>query len=149
MTSKQFENRFENEENKIEVVEQSWIEYSSQDRIGAMLQKVKDLETLNLQYKVSWPEGRSFPPFLLPKDEENASIINEILVKSMETQSSTCTGIKNSLIEQGCFTIHGLLSLYFKQIPGREDEIFSRLQYAFLAPLFLKYMLYKSAFCIP
>ena len=118
MTSKKIEKESGNDENKIEFIRQNWKDTAAQDRIEAMLKKARDLEAISLQYDVVWPKARKNPPFLLPKDEENASIINEVLIKSMETQASTCTGIPQSLVFQGCFLIHGFLHRYFKHIPG-------------------------------
>ena len=87
---------------------QRWKTNSKRDLFDAVLQKEKDLESWRIT-PASFPKEWKEPPFLIPTDEMNAEVINDILKKSWETQA----GMMESLSQLSCFTIHGLLKYYF------------------------------------
>ena len=97
---------------------ETWQTNKKLNRIGATLELVKNLESIELEQNLVWPDSRSSPPFLLPKDNENAEVINAILKKSLETQTSTIPPDDLPISERHCFMVHGLLNYYFKHIPG-------------------------------
>ena len=109
---------------KIEIIRHEWnlaVE-SANDRMEPALKKVEDLQAIQINRDFAWPESWNAPPFLLPKFEENAEIINDVLIKSMKTQGSSCPfpGCpKRVLIEDSAFTINGFLAYYFKHIPSK------------------------------
>ena len=109
---------------EIQTVLQKWISYKSIDPIEAALKKIDDLKSLKIyQSDFVWPLIRNSPPYLVPKNVENAEIINDILMKSMEVQASFHPGIPGCLGEQACFVVHGLLMTYFKAIPSIKNSI--------------------------
>ena len=61
------------------------------DRIKALLAAEEDLENVTIIGKYKWNESlySKLPTSLLPETEKNAQMINEILIKSWETQGST------------------------------------------------------------
>ena len=109
---------------KISDIQQKW-STSKQDRTEAALQKEKDLESIQLQFGCNQFKDARFQslPFLVPKDEKNADIINDILKKSLETQATEFGSYP--LVSGCCFEINGLLMYYFKYIPGKTHNILS------------------------
>ena len=104
---------------KLRSMTETWKIHTKTDRVGATLKFAEALEGISLKENLIWPHGRDFPPFLVPKDQPNAELINAILMKSMETQASSVLGYDQCLSQQNCFIIHGLLAYYFKQIPSK------------------------------
>ena len=114
---------------KIEALRLNWMANSSNNRVGAALIKERDLESLPIvpNRQNVWNESRTAPPFLVPKNEENADIINSILMKSMEVQASHCPdGPDDYIQDRSCFKVHGFLMRYFNCIPGKSVEILYR-----------------------
>ena len=105
----------------LQIVE-DWEPHHKRDRVSATLKIAKDLEAILLETKFVWPDDRTFPPFLVPKDHENAEDINAVLRKSMEVQASSILGVDEYLCERNCFVIHGLLAYFFKHIPGKMTQ---------------------------
>ena len=110
-------------ERKLQKIETDWLRNlakATKDRTEATLEKEKALESIKLQFYCEILDKAPFqlPPFLMPKDEKNAGIINDILKKSLEIQGTT--GIYSpSLVDGACFEINGFLMYYFKNIPGK------------------------------
>ena len=107
---------------KIAEIHLSWLDNlakSPKDRTGPVLEKEKALESLKVEYdfgKFDRPYFQTLP-FLMPRNEKNADIINDILIKSLEIQGSH--GIRGEyLVDGACFEVNGLLTYYFKYIPG-------------------------------
>ena len=104
-----------------------WQEKRNKDVIEAALKKEEDLTDLEIQTNFSWPQVWNAPPFLVPQNATNAETINAILIKSWETQGSSCTGLPkitsrfgkeaNVLFENKGFKIIALLNYYFKNMP--------------------------------
>ena len=61
-----------------------------EDRLRAILAIEGDLGNIEVVGKYKWNDSLfpKFPTSLLPKTEKNAEMINEILIKSWETQGS-------------------------------------------------------------
>ena len=105
---------------KIQAIKQTWLDESKKDRTEATLKKEKALESFKLQFDYELFDNAPFQslPFLMPKDEKNADIINDILKKSLETQASRVVDFDP--LVSGCgFKIIGFLKYYFKNIPGK------------------------------
>ena len=104
-----------------------WQENHSKDVIKAALRKEQDLSAFDIQNNFQWPQVWTEPPFLLPQSATNAQMINTILIKSWETQGSSCAGLPkivttagtnmNVLFENKGFKIIALLNYYFKNLP--------------------------------
>ena len=107
-----------------------WQENHSKDVIKAALQKEQDLSAFEIQKNFQWPQVWTEPPFLLPQSATNAEMINTILIKSWETQGSSCAGLPKIETSAGTdmnvlfenkgdkgFKIIALLNYYFKNLP--------------------------------
>ena len=116
---------------RIHDIWQRWLnESKGNNRIEAALNKEQEIESqsLDLEHRYlslymtdKWPASRNAPPFLIPEDEENAEIINLILIKSMITQACGTPGIDHinkTIVTTSSLAIHGFLAYYFKHIPG-------------------------------
>ena len=88
------------------------------DRIKAILAIEEDLENVTIVSKHKWNESlySKLPTSFLPETEKNAQMINEILIKSWETQGSTLENQEDNLITNDCKDIHCLLMYYFKNL---------------------------------
>ena len=100
-------------------LEDKWMNIARQDPFEAMIAIEEDLESLPLVRTQIWSKNKwQGSPFLLPKTEKNADIINDILVKSWETQGSSCQDIsvddKAVLMSGQVKDVHGMLLYYFK-----------------------------------
>ena len=107
-------------------IEKKWIEDSEnpeKNRIEATLEKEKALKSIKIKplkgqadyFSSVFARCWNKPPFIIPKNEENADIINAILIKSWGIQSSLDDAL--SRIDSCNFKIHGFLAYYFKCIP--------------------------------
>ena len=99
---------------KFDEVLQRWKTNSKRDLFEAVVQKEKDLESWKNTTERTFPKEWKEPPFLIPHDEKNAEVINDILKKSWEIQTGRYPNlpISGTLISQSCFTIHGFLKYY-------------------------------------
>lgn len=122
---------YQKSERNIEI-ENKWLEIAQTDPFKAMIDVENDLESLPLVRNHVWTDVPCHPcpcpcqpddklqdsPFLLPKVEKHAEIINDILVKSWETQGSSCQDIsvddKAVLMSGQVKDVHGMLLYYFK-----------------------------------
>ena len=95
-------------------VHQRWKTNSERDLLAAVLQKEKDLEAWEITSELTFPKEWKEPPFLIPNDEKNAEVINDILKKSWEIQTGKYPNLPftGTLISQFCFIIHGFLKYY-------------------------------------
>ena len=105
---------------EFDTVLRRWKTNSKRDLFDAVLQKEKDLESLWKNPSVlTFPEEWKEPPFLIPNNEKNAEVINDILRKSWEIQTGriptfpTHCGDQKTLLSNTCFDIHGFLKYYF------------------------------------
>ena len=96
---------------------------AEEDRVKATLAIEGDLESCwQVVGKYKWNDCflSKFPSSSLPKTEKNAQMINEILIKSWETQGSiapsTPNGEKLPLLTNQCQIVNGLLLYYFKSL---------------------------------
>ena len=78
-----------------------WQENHSKDVIKAALRKEQDLSAFDIQNNFQWPQVWTEPPFLLPQSATNAEMINTILIKSWETQGSSCAGLPKIITTAG------------------------------------------------
>ena len=100
-------------------LEEKWEKIAREDPFEAMIAIEEDLASLPLKRTQIWPKNKwQGSPFLLPKTEKNAEIINDILVKSWEIQGSSCQHISvddNAVLMSGQVKdVHGMLLYYFK-----------------------------------
>ena len=98
-------------------------DFAKEDRVKATLAIEGDLESCwQVVGKYKWNDCflSKLPSSSLPKTEKNAQMINEILIKSWETQGSiapsTTNGEKLPLITNQCQLVNGLLIYYFKSL---------------------------------
>ena len=99
---------------------QRWKTNSKQDLFDAVLQKEKDLESWEITPEMSFPKEWKEPSFLIPNDEKNAEVINDILKKSWEIQTGDNLnlpgghhGLRHPLLAKSAFVVHGFLKYYF------------------------------------
>ena len=99
---------------KFDEVLQRWKTNSRRDLFEAVVQKEKDLESWKNTTERTFPKEWKEPPFLIPHDEKNAEVINDILKKSWEIQTGKYPNLPftGTLISQFCFIIHGFLKYY-------------------------------------
>ena len=96
--------------------------FAEEDRVKATLAVEGDLENIKVDGMYKWNDcfWSELPSSSLPKTEKNAQTINEILIKSWETQGSIApsdeTGEKLPLITNQCQLVNGLLMYYFKSL---------------------------------
>ena len=107
-------------------IENKWVEIAKDDPFKAMIDIENDLESLTLVRNHVWTNDKwQGSPFLLPKTEKHAEVINDILVKSWETQASSCRDISvhnDEVIMSGQIKdIHGMLLYYFKCLGVADD----------------------------
>ena len=109
---------------QLALIEDKFDAISKEDRIEAVLAIEEDMGNVRVICKYKWNSClfSKLPTSLLPKTEVNAEMINEILVKSWETQGSACPVMPNDvLITNLCYQIHGLLMYYFKCLNVAEN----------------------------
>ena len=101
-------------------VHQCWKTNSERDLLAAVLQKEKDLEAWEITSELTFPGEWKEPPFLIPNDEKNAEVINDILRKSWEIQTGDNLnlpgghhGLRHPLLAKSAFVVHGFLKYYF------------------------------------
>jgi len=111
-------------ERHIELLEK-YSEIAQKDPIKAMIEIEKDLETLTLVHNHIWRKEWKDSPHLLPKYAKNWEIINDILIKSWETQASSCRDISQEedmvLLSGQIKDVHGMLLYYFKCLNVADD----------------------------
>ena len=111
-------------ERHIELLEK-YSEIAQKDPIKAMIEIEKDLETLTLVRNHIWRKEWKDSPHLLPKYAKNWEIINDILIKSWETQASSCRDICQEedmvLLSGQIKDVHGMLLYYFKCLNVADD----------------------------
>ena len=111
-------------ERHIELLEK-YSEIAQKDPIKAMIEIEKDLETLTLVRNHIWRKEWKDSPHLLPKYAKNWEIINDILIKSWETQASSCRDISQEedmvLLSGQIKDVHGMLLYYFKCLNVADD----------------------------
>ena len=106
-------------------IKKRWTAAAVYDRVEAALKKEKELEVIRIRPNFIWSQFWTMPPFLLPNGEKDAGIINDLLVKSWETQGSSCPSLPKLFKPDDILTdifpdkIHGLMHYYFKCIPGK------------------------------
>jgi len=104
-------------ERNIELLEK-YSKIAQKDPIKAMIEIENDLEPLTLVRNHVWRKEWKDSPHLLPDTEKNAGVINDILIKSWETQASSCRDISNEedmvLMSGQIKDIHCMLLYYFK-----------------------------------
>ena len=104
-------------------VHQRWKTNSERDLLAAVLQKEKDLEAWEITSELTFPKEWKEPPFLIPNDEKNAEVINDILKKSWEIQTGDnlnlpggLDGLRHPLLKKAAFEVHGFLKYYFDNL---------------------------------
>ena len=106
---------------EFDTVLRRWKTNSKRDLFDAVLQKEKDLESLwKTPSELTFPEEWKEPPFLIPNDEKNSEVINDILRKSWEIQTGDNLnlpgghhGLRHPLLAKSAFVVHGFLKYYF------------------------------------
>ena len=92
---------------------------SREDRLKATIAFEKNLAGMKVVGKYKYSLYSKLPTSLLPKSEENAQMINEILIKSWETQVSFVPSVKGNepvLVSNACRFLNGFLMYYFKNL---------------------------------
>ena len=111
-------------ERNIELLEK-YSEIVQKDPVKAMIEIEKELENLTLVRNHVWQKKWKGSPHLLPNTYKNAEIINDILIKSWETQASSCRDISNDedmvLMSGQIKDVHGMLLYYFKCLNVADD----------------------------
>jgi len=112
--------------NRIISVSAKLASIGKEDRIKALLAVEEDLGNVTVVCKYKWNSFlySKMPTSLLPKTEVNAEMINEVLVKSWETQGSVCPlsfEPEAVLLTSERFCIDGLLMYYFKCLNVAEN----------------------------
>ena len=115
------------ESKQMKVIRKKWNTDTAkkENRVEATFEKEKALESIELIENFGWNEIWNCPPFLIPKTEKDAVIINDILIKSWETQGSACLKLPqlyppdDILTARYAFKIHGYLKYYFSNIPSK------------------------------
>ena len=111
-------------ERNIELLEK-YSEIVQKDPVKAMIEIEKELENLTLVRNHVWQNKWKGSPHLLPNTYKNAEIINDILIKSWETQASSCRDISNAedmvLMSGQIKDVHGMLLYYFKCLNVADD----------------------------
>ena len=148
---------YQKSERNIEI-ENKWLEIAQTDPFKAMIDVENDLESLPLVRNHVWTDVPCHPcpcpcqpddklqdsPFLLPKVEKHAEIINDILVKSWETQGSSCRDIsvhKDQVLMSGQIKdVHGMLLYYFKCLNVADDlkQVIGVTECSLMRPPFLQ-----------
>ena len=126
---------------KNQEIENKWLDIVvEKDPLEAMIGVEKDLESLPIERNIIWSELRDpmreeewhGSPHLLPFFCKHADIINDILIKSYETQASSCRDISvrkdedfkdrdQCLVSGHGRDVHGMLLYYFKCLNVAED----------------------------
>ena len=113
-------------------IEKRWIKDSKnpkKNRIEATLEKEKALKSIKIKplvgqsdyYNTNFERLWNKPPFVVPKAEDNANIINAILIQSWQIQTSLDDAL--SRIDACNFKIHGFMVYYFKCMPSIKQNI--------------------------
>ena len=121
------------ESNNIEDIRARWEAKAAQDRLGAALQKEEDLKAVKLFHGYTFPESWDSPPLVCPKEilekqqnvnPDNVNAVNAVLIKSWETQASSCPSLRpierrsptdDFLIQLNGFKISGYLKYYLNR----------------------------------
>ena len=109
---------------QLALIEDKFDAISKEDRIEAVLAIEEDMGNVRVNCKYKWNSClfSKLPTSLLPKTEVNAEMINEILVKSWETQGSVLQSKPDRVLATNlCFDINGLLMHYFKCLNVAEN----------------------------
>ena len=110
----------------IQLIRDKMAAIRKEDGIKAVLAIEEDLGDAKVVCKYKWSSFlySKLPTSLLPKTEVNVEMINEILVKSWETQGSVCplsAQPNQVLVTNMCFHINSLLTYYFKCLNVAEN----------------------------
>ena len=113
---------------KLAAIRKQWRVNSAnpKDRVEATFKKEKALESIELKKNFVWSKFWNVPPFLIPNNEKDAEMINAILIKSWETQGSSCPELPQRyhpddiLLNLVCYQTNGFLNYYMKNIPGTQ-----------------------------